>query len=84
MAASGMMYRTTQAQPVLGLQFLATEWEVVTDTNNFLLVVFFHSALACWQQQKRARPRDVLLSICSDPQVSPDGKWVAYVVTLQI
>ncbi|HET6199614.1 MAG TPA: hypothetical protein VFD93_04685, partial [Candidatus Acidoferrales bacterium] len=43
---------------------------------------WFLSAAACAQTQKRAIQFDDLIAMhrLSDPQVSPDDKWVAYVV----
>lgn len=51
--------------------------------TSFLLVVLLSFCVGVFAQQKRAMTFDDVLAIksVSDPQVSPDGKWVAYVVT---
>jgi dipeptidyl aminopeptidase/acylaminoacyl peptidase len=51
--------------------------------TSFLLVVFLSFCIGVFAQQKRAMTFEDVLAIksVSDAQVSPDGKWIAYVVT---
>jgi dipeptidyl aminopeptidase/acylaminoacyl peptidase len=51
--------------------------------TSFLLVVFLLLCIGVFAQQKRAMTFEDVLAIksVSDAQVSPDGKWIAYVVT---
>ena len=51
--------------------------------TSFLLVVLLSFCVGVVAQQKRSMTFEDVLAIksVSDPQVSPDGKWVAYVVT---
>ena len=51
--------------------------------TSFLLVVFLSFCIGVFAQQKRSMTLEDVMAIksVSDAQVSPDGKWVAYVVT---
>ena len=51
--------------------------------TSFLLVVFLSFCIGAFAQQKRSMTLEDVMAIksVSDAQVSPDGKWVAYVVT---
>ena len=49
---------------------------------RYYILLFFSFATFCAQAQRVITPSDVYrLKSISDPQVSPDGKWVAYVLS---